>query len=297
MYEEIARNKRRSLVLLAGFLILLLGAAMALNYLLSFGWIGVVIAVLLAGGSGLLSWYRSDSIALSLARARPVTAEEQPQLYNIVEGLCIAGGLPRPRLYVVEDAAPNAFATGRDPDHAAVAVTSGLLATMNRTELEGVIAHELSHIRNYDIRVMTIAVTTVGVLTILSDLGLRALYFRGGRRQGRQGNAGILLLLIGLVFLIVAPIAGRLMQFAVSRRREFLADASAIQLTRYPEGLIQALEKLRGDSTVVAARSQAMAHLWIEQPLDVQEGSARRLNRLFMTHPPIEERIDALRRM
>ena len=297
MYEEIARNKRRSFVLLAGFLILLLGASMALNYLLSFGWIGVVIAVLLAGGSGLLSWYRSDSIALSLARARPVTAEEQPQLYNIVEGLCIAGGLPRPRLYVVDDAAPNAFATGRDPDHAAVAVTSGLLMMMNRTELEGVIAHELSHIRNYDIRVMTIAVTTVGVLTILSDLGLRALYFRGGRQQDRRGNAGILLLLVGLVFLIVAPIAGRLMQFAVSRRREFLADASAIQLTRYPEGLIQALEKLRGDSTVVVARSQAMAHLWIEQPLDVQEGSARRLNRLFMTHPPIDERIDALRRM
>jgi heat shock protein HtpX len=264
--------------------------------------VGVVIAVLVAGGLAVGSYWKSDSIALAMSRAQPASVEEYPRLHNIVEGLCIAAGLPKPRLYIVQDEAPNAFATGRDPKHAAVAVTTGLLAKMNRIELEAVLAHELSHVKNYDILVSTLAVTLVGAVALLSDIGIRSLWFGGGRRSSNNndnGGAGALLMIVALVFLVLAPIAARLMQLAVSRRRETLADFSGVEMTRYPPGMVAALEKLQADQTVVASGSRATAHLWIEQPMarTKEEGPFSRLNGLFDTHPPLEERIAALREL
>ena len=274
---------------------------LAFNVLIGFGPVGVVIAVLVAGGLAVGSYWKSDSIALAMSRAQPASVEEYPRLHNIVEGLCIAAGLPKPRLYVVQDEAPNAFATGRDPKHAAVAVTTGLLQKMNRIELEAVLAHELSHVKNYDILVSTLAVTMVGAVALLSDIGIRSLWFGGGRRNNdnNNGGAGAFIMIIALVFLVLAPIAAKLMQLAVSRRRETLADFSGVEMTRYPPGMVAALEKLRDDQTVVASGSRATAHLWIEQPMarTKEEGSFARLNGLFDTHPPLEERIAALREL
>ena len=275
----------------------------AFNIVLGYGIAGLVIAVVVAGGAAALSWWKSDAIALAMSHARPADEIEYARYHNLVEGLCIAGGLPKPRLYVVEDDAPNAFATGRDPRHAAIAVTTGLLGKLNRIELEGVLAHELSHVKNYDILVSTLAVTMVGVVALLSDFAMRFLWWGGPRhrndqRSGGGGAAGIIAIL-GLVLLLVAPLVAKLMQYAVSRRRESLADVSAVQLTRYPPGLISALEKLRDDRTVVHSASRATAHLWIEAPTAQVDGEDRlvKLNRLFNTHPPLEERIQALREL
>jgi len=275
-------------------------AGVAFNALLGYGPVGLVIAVLVAGGLAVVSYWKSDAIALAMSRAQPASVEEHPRYHNIVEGLCIAAGLPKPRLYIVQDDAPNAFATGRDPKHAAVAVTTGLLQKMNRIELEAVLAHELSHVKNYDILVSTLAVTMVGAVALLSDIGIRSLWFGGGRRRSNDsGGAGALIMIVALVFLVLAPIAAKLMQLAVSRRRETLADFSGVEMTRYPPGMVSALEKLRDDQTVVQARSSATAHLWIEQPMarTKEEGPWSKLNGLFNTHPPLEERIAALREL
>jgi heat shock protein HtpX len=303
MFEEIAANKRRSFALLAGFVVVLAAAMWAIGALIGFGWPIAVAAIVIAAVSAALAYWKSDAIALAAARAQPASRDRYPRLFNLVEGLCIAGGIPMPRIYVVEDEAPNAFATGRDPEHAAIAVTTGLLERMNRVELEAVLAHELSHVRNYDILVTTLAVTLVGSVALITDFGLRALWWgglTGGRRRDgdRDGAGAPWLALVGLVFLILAPLVAKLMQFALSRRRESLADFSAVELTRYPPGLVSALEKLRDDSTVVRAHSHAMAHLWIESPLDRDEGHrGSRLNRLFDTHPPLDERIAALKEL
>src|SRR5687768_8567121 len=200
-----------------------------------------------------------------MSRAVPADPTQFARLHNLVEGLCIASGLPKPRVYVIDDEAPNAFATGRDPKHAAIAVTTGLLAKLNRVELEGILAHELSHVKNYDILVSTLAVTMVGIVALLSDWGLRLLCWGGARR--RRSNAAAPLALLGFALLLLSPLVARLMQFAVSRRRESLADISGVALTRYPPGLIAGLEKLRDDRTVVASGSRATAHLWIESPV------------------------------
>jgi heat shock protein HtpX len=239
-----------------------------------------------------------------VSRARPASVEEFPRLHNLVEGLCIAGGLPKPRIYVVDDPSPNAFATGRDPKHAAIAVTTGLLDKMNRVELEGVLAHELSHIKNYDILVSTLAVTMVGVIAIAADMGIRFLWFGMGRSRNNSNDGGgggltIIFAFLGFALLLLSPLIGRAMQAAVSRRRETLADVSGVELTRYPPGLIAALEKLRDDYTVVGSTSHATAHLWIEQPQAVEEDEGRisRINRMFDTHPPLEERIALLREL
>ena len=274
--------------------------AVALNFLLRFGIVGVVIALVVALGMSAVSYWKSDAVALRMSRAHPADPEQYARLHNIIEGLCIAAGLPKPRVYIVDDVAPNAFATGRDPKHAAIAVTTGLLDKMNRIELEGVLAHELSHIKNYDILVSTIAVTLVGFIALASDIAIRTLWWGGGRRgDDRDGGAGAILAIFGFALLILAPLIAQLMQFAVSRRRESLADISGVELTRYPPGLISALEKLRDDQTVVASHSRATAHLWIEQPMptEKEEGKLSRLNRLFDTHPPLEERIAALREL
>ncbi|MGH9137689.1 MAG: M48 family metallopeptidase, partial [Acidimicrobiales bacterium] len=223
-----------------------------------------------------------------------------------VEGLCIAAGVPKPRLYVVVDDAPNAFATGRNPRHAAIAVTTGLLEKMNRIELEAVLAHELSHVKNYDILVSTLAVTLVGVVAVLADIGIRMLWWGGGRRHysnsDRGSNPAAFLAIPALILLVLSPLIASALKAAVGRRRESLADFSAVELTRYPPGLIAALEKLRADHTVVHAHSQATAHLWIEEPSPTDSGEGRvsmlnRVNRVFATHPPIEERIAALREL
>lgn len=274
--------------------------AIAFNYLIGFGPVGIVIAFLIAGGLAFASYWKSDEVALRLSRAYPADEVTYARLHNLVEGLCIASGLPKPRLYIVDDPAPNAFATGRNPDHAAIAVTTGLLERMNRVELEGVLAHELSHIKNYDILVSTLAVTMVGMVAMLSDIGLRFFIFGGGRRRSNDGGgANGLVVLLALVFIVLAPIFARLMQLAVSRRRESLADVSAVEMTRYPPGLISALEKLKADGSVVRRGTRATAHMWIEEPLETPRGEDRtsRLERLFNTHPPLEERIEALREL
>jgi heat shock protein HtpX len=302
--EVISANKRKSVALIAGFVVLVVLVAFALSVLFTAGgWVGMVIALAVAGALAFLSYWKSDAVALAMSRAQPADPEQYRRLYNVVEGLCIAGGLPAPRIYVIDDVAPNAFATGRNPKHAAIAVTTGLLDMMDRVELEGVVAHELSHIRNYDILVSTLAVTMVGAIALVSDFGIRFLWWNGGRRgrDDREGGnpAGFLLIVLGFFLLILAPIVARLLQFAISRRRESLADASGVAMTRYPPGLISALEKLKADTTVTHSASRATAHLWIEQPVaraDV-EGRLSRLNRMFDTHPPLDERIAALREL
>ncbi len=304
MYEQIARNKRRTFVMLAAFVLLIALVAVALGILFQAGVAIVPIAIVIAIGLAWTSYFYSDKVALAASRAKPADGPEYRRYHNLVEGLIIAAGLPKPRLYVVEDPAPNAFATGRNPKHAALAVTTGLLEKMNRVELEGVLAHELSHVKNYDILVSTVAVTAVGAVALMADLGMRFLWF-GGRSSRRDNNdsgpLGLILVVLAFALLILAPFAAQLMQFAMSRRRELLADASGVQLTRYPPGLISALEKLQDDQAVVHHATRATAQMWIEQPLDRdQEKKGTKgswLNRAFDTHPPLDERIAALKAM
>ena len=301
MYDQISSNKRRSFLLIAGFVLLVTLVGVAVNQLIGYGPIGIVIAVLFAGATAFLSYWKSDAIALAVSRAQPADPQTYRRLYNLVEGLCIAGGLPQPKIYIVDDPAPNAFATGRNPQHASIAVTTGLLNIMNRVELEGVLAHELSHIKNYDVLVSTLAVTMVGAVAVVSDVVIRMMWWNGGRtrREGDRNDGNNPLALLGFVLLLVAPIIGKVLQLAVSRRRESLADVSAVMLTRYPPGLISALEKLKADNTITHSASRATAHLWIEQPVPMQadEGRLSWINKMFETHPPLDDRIAALREL
>jgi heat shock protein HtpX len=301
--QEIASNKRRSVVLVIGFVVVLVGAGLATNQLVGGGPVGAIAALVAAGVLAFLSYWKSDAVALAVSRARPADERTYARLHNLVEGLCIASGLPKPRVYVIDDPAPNAFATGRNPRHAAIAVTTGLLETMNRVELEGVVAHELAHIKHYDILISTLCVTMVGAVALLSDLAIRTMWWNGGRtrRSGDHDNnpIGAVIAIVGFVILILAPIAAKILQAAVSRKREALADLGGVEMTRYPPGLISALEKLRADSTVTHSATRATAHLWIEQPTPRtrDEGHLSAFNRLFDTHPPLEERIAALREL
>jgi heat shock protein HtpX len=302
MYEQISANKRRSALIIVVFVLLTFAIAFVVTALLRMGPIGLAFAGVFAAGSALFSYWSSDKVALAMSRAKPADPTEYARYHNLVESLCIAGGLPKPRLYIVEDTAPNAFATGRNPQHAAVAVTTGLLEKMSRVELEGVLAHELSHIKNYDILVMTIAVTMVGFIALVADLFARWAFwggFGGGHDRDDDNNSpfGAVLAILGIVLVILAPIIAQLMQMAISRQREYLADASGVMMTRYPPGLISALEKLQADTTVVHTSSKATAHLWIEGPLDETKGKKRSFDHLFSTHPPIDARIAALREM
>ena len=300
MYEQIAANKRKTFYIIALFVGLLFAVGAAFVFFLKGGVVGLVIVAIIVIVSSVVSYYNSDKVALAMSHAVPADPVQYARFHNLVEGLCIASGLPKPRLYIVDDPAPNAFSTGRNPKHAAVAVTTGLLEKMNRVELEGVLAHELSHIRNYDVLVMTLAVTMVGITALLSDFFLRWMFWGGARRSDNNdsGIIGLVFALFGFFLLIFAPIIASVMQFAVSRRREYLADASGVQMTRYPPGLISALEKLKDDPTSVHTASKATAHLWIEEPLDKDTNKAHtRLNHLFDTHPPIDDRIRALEAM
>jgi heat shock protein HtpX len=302
VYEQISANKRKTVLLIFLFVLLLSAVGLAVDYFLRGGVVGIVIVAVIVTVSSFVSYFNSDKVALRVAHARPADPVEYARYHNLVEGLCIASGLPKPRLYIVDDPAPNAFSTGRNPKHAAIAVTTGLLERMNRVELEGVLAHELSHIRNYDVLVMTLAVTMVGIIALLSDFFLRIMFWtrgRGGRDDDSGNNPlGIVFAILGFVLLIFAPIIAALMQMAVSRRREYLADASGVLLTRYPPGLISALEKLKDDHTSTHFASKATAHLWIEEPLDKESNRGdTRWNHLFDTHPPIDDRIHALEQM
>ena len=301
MYDLIASNKRRSIFLLIGFALILVVVGVAVGAVLGNPVFSVTVALIIAGTMSIVSYWKSDTIALTVSRAKPADEIEYKRLHNLVEGLCIASGLPKPRLYVIDDHAPNAFATGRNPKHAAVAVTSGLLEKLDRVELEGVLAHELSHIRNYDILVATLAVTLVGTIALLTDIAIRMMWWNGGRvsRQNDRQNTSNPLAFVGFALLIIAPLVARMMQATISRRRETLADVSACQITRYPPGLISALEKLQADSTVTHSASMATAHMWIEQPLSGvnDEGRLAGFHKLFNTHPPLSERIALLREM
>ena len=303
IFDAVRANKRKSWLLIAAFVAMIVALGVVFALIFRLGVVGVVIALVLAL---LLTWgsyWYSDRIALAMSHAVAADPIEYARLHNLVEGLCIAGGLPKPRVYVIDDPAPNAFATGRNPEHAAIAVTKGLLDKMNRIELEAILAHEISHIRNYDTLVMTLAVTLVGFAALMADFAFRFLWWGGPRHRNDQraggGGPQAILAIAGVVLIILVPIVARLMQFALSRRREFLADASGVELTRYPPGMISALEKLRADQTVVHSASKATAHLWIEEPLPTRQGEGHqpRLNRLFSTHPPLEERIAVLREL
>jgi heat shock protein HtpX len=301
MNDLIAANKRRTFFLLFGFVVITLLVGVAVGSLVGNGTTGTLIALVIAAVMALSSYWKSDKIALAVSRAHPADEQEYRRLHNLVEGLCIAGGLPKPKVYIIQDDAPNAFATGRNPKNAAIAVTTGLLQVMNRVELEGVVAHELSHIKNYDILVSTLAVTLVGTIAIVTDLTLRMMWWNGGRvaRSGDRNDRNNPLALIGLVLLLLAPILAKIMQASVSRRRETLADVSAVRMTRYPPGLISALEKLQADNTVTHSASMATAHLWIEQPMSGVKDAGRlgMWHKLFNTHPPLAERIALLREM
>ena len=256
----------------------------------------LLFAVIFSVITSLISYWYSDKIVIATTGAKPLPKEAAPEVHNIIENLAITAGISKPRLYLVDSPQPNAFATGRDAEHAIVAVTSGILQLMNRTELEGVLAHEMSHIGNRDMLVSTVVVVLVGVVQLLSDLFLRRMMWgRGGNDREGGGQIQAIFLIIGIVLAILAPIIAILIQLAVSRKREYLADASGALLTRYPEGLASALEKLAHDHTPMKQANHATAHLWLDDPYQGKKKTVAWLAKLFMTHPPIEDRIRILR--
>lgn len=292
LYTLQASNVRRTWLLFIVFFIVFgaLGFAISAYY-------GdpsyLIFALIFAVVYSLISYYSSASIALSLARAKEIQKSDNPELWNLVENLTIAAGLPMPKLYITPEMQINAFATGRDPQHAAVAVTAGALQRLNKTELEGVLAHELSHVGNRDILVSTVAAILAGIIALIADIFLRSLFFSGGGRGGRgNGEAQEIFFIAAIVLSILAPIGTMLIQLAISRRREALADASGVLLTRYPEGLISALRKIEVDDTPMPSAKDSTAHMWIDTPFKGK--SVSWWHKLFMTHPPIEERIKAL---
>jgi heat shock protein HtpX len=293
-YTEVSKNKAYSVLLIFVFLIFIIGLGFLASQIYNAQGI-LYIAVIFSTVSAIISYYFSDRITLSMSGAHEIDLKSQPQLYQLVENLTIAAGLPMPRVYIIEDTAMNAFATGRNPKNAVVCVTTGLLSRLDKTELEGVLAHELSHIGNYDIRFMTLVVVLVGIITLLADWMLRLSFFGGG---DDNDNRNPIFMIAGLVLLIISPIVAMLIQLAVSRKREFLADASGALLTRYPEGLASALEKIAGDKEPLEAANKATAHLYISNPLKDHEGDSQSwFASMFNTHPPIEERVKRLREM
>jgi heat shock protein HtpX len=298
--ERIAVNRRNSLILIAAFL-----AFVAIfGYVIGWAWIGdpvgaifgLVLAFIVGIVTGLATYYGGDRMVLAASRAREISHDEAPVLFNVVEEMAIAAGLSMPKVYIIDDSAPNAFATGRDPEHASVAVTSGLLEKLNRDELQGVIAHEMSHVGNFDIRYAMLVGILVGTTVLISDFFLRGLWLSGGGRGRSEGGGYVqlIMIVIAIVFAILAPLFARLLQLSISRQREYLADASAVRLTRNPKGLADALQKISSDREVLEAANRATAHLYIVNPVKRFE---KRAKGLFSTHPPIEERIGILRSM
>lgn len=292
VYKQIARNKRRTVILLVGIVLVFLLMGWAVSESSDMGVSLVPVFGIIALVTSLISYYTGDRVALWTAGAKQVTVESQPYVVRMVENMAITAGIPAPKVYLINDPVPNAFATGRDPQHASLAVTTGIVQLLENEELEAVIAHEISHIKNYDVRLMSVVVVAVGAIALMADFFWRARWLSGGGR--RRNDLGAAVLVFGLVLVIVTPIIAQLIKLAVSRKREYLADASAALLTRFPEGLARALEKMSRVEQPLAHASEATAHLYIVNPF-----GARRswLKGVFSTHPPIEERIKALRQM
>jgi len=291
IYEHITSNKVKSYLLFSLVVALLVFLGFIIGSVYGNGYAGIVFAAIISIIYALISYYSGDKIALSIAHAVPANKKEHAYLINTVEGLSIAAGLPKPKVYVMNDDAINAFATGRNPENASIAVTTGALKKLNRQELEGVIAHEMSHIGNYDIRFMTLVVVMIGMITIISNFFIRMMWFGGGSRDERN-SLGVIFLLIGIILAIFAPLVGQLIQLAISRKREFLADASGALLTRYPKGLADALRKIKKENMPMKKLDKSIASLFIANPL-----KSGWLNNLFSTHPPIDERIKRLEAM
>jgi len=295
-YTQISSNKRRSIFLIAIFIIIIVGLAYVFSRAYEAGPGYVILAIIFSVLMTLVGYFSGDKVALWTVGAVPVSKADNPYLVRMVENLCITAGLPMPKIYVMPETMINAFATGRDPKHASIAVTQGAIDNLENEELEGVLAHEMSHVGNYDIRFMTLVAVLVGIISLLASWFIRINFF-GGRRSNndRSGNIGVIFFIIGIILSILAPIAATLIQLAVSRKREFLADASGVQLTRFPEGLARALEKIARQDARIKHASNATAHLFIANPFGAV--TAKGLGRLFSTHPPIEERIRVLRSM
>jgi heat shock protein HtpX len=304
VYEAEAANKRKSALIIALFVIFvaltvyILASAIAVYSGYEPGGIGLAgIALIISGFVSYGSYYFSDRIILGISKARPADRKKDFNFYTVAENLAIAAGVPKPKLYVIEDSAPNAFATGRDPKHAVVCATSGLLAKLTRTELEGVVAHELSHIRNYDTRLQSLVAVMVGMIALLGDWTLRMRW--GSRRDDREGGGiAALIVVVGIIFAILSPLIAQIIQLAISRRREFMADAGSVSLTRQPGGLIRALEKISADSETLEVANKATAHLYIVNPFKKKTGRAVEwMSSLFNTHPPVTERLKLLKEM
>lgn len=288
LYAQRASNVRRTWALIAGFLVVVIALGYGVSWYYNNPGI-LYVATFFAIGTNFYAYWFSDKLVLSMSRARPAKREEYFDFYTVTENLAITAGLPKPKLYVIDDPAPNAFATGRDEKRGVVCATTGLLAMLTRPELEGVIAHELSHIQNRDILVMTVAVVLAGFVAIVADLFLRMAFYSKGDRDRHPA-----VLILGVVGIILAPLAAQLIQMAISRRREYLADSSGALLTRYPEGLASALQKISAHNVPMQHKSHATAHLFIDEPFGKPEGKTSWIENLFATHPPVEDRIKAL---
>lgn len=306
IYEAVSANKRKSALVVAGFLVFIFLAVYFISQAItvyygyqSGGLGGVGLALIVSGLMSLVGYYNSDKIVLAISQAKPAERKRDFLFFTVCENLAIATGLPKPKLYVIDDSAPNTFATGRDPQHAVICATSGLLQKLNRSELEGVIAHELSHVKNYDTRLMSLVSVMVGSVALLADWSLRMRWYGGGRdRDNKNSGLAALLMIVGILFAVLSPIIAQLIQLAISRRREFLADAGSVAITRQPSGLIQALNKISSDREVLEAANKATAHLYIVSPFKSQVKSAVGVFAgLFNTHPPVKERIQALEAM
>ena len=295
LYTHAKSNIRKTWLLITSILVLIIGLGWFLSYLFNNEAI-LIFAVVFSVLQSVLSYWYSDKIALAMTGARPIAKKDNPELYRIVENLCITAGLPMPKIYILDERQANAFTTGRDADHAVLVVTQGLLDKLERVEIEGVISHELAHIGNKDILLQTVVVVLVGAIATISDFLLRVTFWGGPKRDSDNSNGGVILMLLGIIGAILAPIAAILIQLAISRKREFLADATGALLTRYPEGLARALEKISADPTPMRTANNSTAHLFISSPFKGKQGESW-LIKLFSTHPPVEERIKALRDM
>jgi heat shock protein HtpX len=292
MYSQIDSNKRRTWLLILVFIILISLLGYFLDYTMEGGNIILIIAIVISIVMSLFGYFSGDKVALVSSGAKIITKKQNPYLYRMVENLCIASGTKLPKIHVINDRNINAFATGRDPEHASIAITTGAMEKLENEELEGVIAHELSHIKNYDIRLMTIVIVLVGIIALISDIFLRSALFGGGRSRSNKNNGGAMAI-VGIVLIILSPIFAQLIKLAISRKREYLADASGSLITRYPEGLASALEKIKLDNRPMIKTSNATAHLFIANPF----GNKKSFKNAFSTHPPIEDRISKLRNM
>jgi len=293
LYTHVSQNKFNSALLLTIFLVFTITASYFIGQAFDIPWL-LPFVVVVSSVQAWVSYYYSDQIALSIAHALPLDEQQYQAVHNLVENLTITAGLPKPKLYIIDDSAPNAFATGRNPDHASLAVTSGLLEKLDKTELQGVLAHELAHIGNYDIRFMTMVVVLLGIITMISDFALRSTWYRRGGSSRDDNQAQLVIMIIGILLAILAPLVATLIQLAISRKREFLADSTGALLTRYPEGLANALKKISADTEPLEVANKGTAHLYFANPLKGPNQKTSWVASLFMTHPPVEQRIKAL---